>query len=286
VASFKVLIARLCLLPEYALTYFLRRIFKRIVSSNWFGMRVFRRMLSTDSFGMLEVIIYSWRRIDYWERYSSVARQVKTLDVKGLSILDVGGSTGNISEFLGFDCYDLCILNIDAQVLRTVADSRLQVVAGDGCRLPFKGDSFDVIVSVDCLEHIPGSKKEDFCQELQRVAKKYVILHCPADSSDGSFQGSHYDRKFLQAYQRIFGKPEPSTLDHVTRGLPRIEELIALFPSSTIVGRQNCKVWLKYMVLGSIPFVKLITGLVYKVFLQRTAHLPPYHACLLVWRKS
>jgi SAM-dependent methyltransferase len=270
--SFKVLIARLWLLPEYALTYFLRRIF--------------RRMLSTDSFGMLEVIIYSWRRIDYWERYSSVAREVKTLDVKGLSILDVGGSTGNISEFLEFDCYDLCVLNTDVQALRTVAASRLAVVAGDGCSLPFKGDSFDVVVSVDCLEHIADSSKEAFCQELQRVARKYVILHCPADSSDGTFQGSYYDRKFLQAYQRIFGKPEPGALEHLRCGLPRTEALIALFPGSTIVGRQNCEVWLKYMVLGSIPFVKLITGLLYKVSLQRTADLPPYHACLLVWRKS
>lgn len=47
----------------------------------------------------------------------------------------------------------------------------------DGYHLPFKDNEFDVIVSIDVLEHV--EKYDDFLHELARVAKRHVIINTP-----------------------------------------------------------------------------------------------------------
>jgi len=170
--------------------------------------------------------------------------------------------------------------------LRRIRDSRVEVIAGNGCRLPFKDNSFDIVSSVDCLEHIPASKKVDFCSEIKRIAKKYVIIHCPADSLNGTFQGTIYDTRFLQWYRHRFKKDEPNTVEHLNSELPKIEELNKLFPDATIIGKQNCNVWLRYLKWCFTPYIRFFAGLIYKVSLMQKDNLPPYHACLLIWEKK
>ncbi|MCL0056314.1 class I SAM-dependent methyltransferase, partial [Dehalococcoidia bacterium] len=182
--------------------------------------------------------------------------------------------------------YRLSILDINAETLKRIGDSRISAIAGDGCRLPFKDNAFDVVTSVDSLEHVPGSRKADYCCELKRVAKRYVIIHCPADSSDGKFQGMAYDTKFLQWYRQFFKKDELNTLEHLKSGLPRVEELISIFQDATVMGKQNGEVWLRCMRWAWTPYLKFITGLCYKLHWRKRDNTPPYHACLLVWRKE
>jgi ubiquinone/menaquinone biosynthesis C-methylase UbiE len=236
--------------------------------------------LRTDTFGRLYSLLYP--TIDLRGRYTCVAEQIKTLAMQPARVLDVGGADGIIRGFLDPGRYRLCILDINADALKTVDDTRLAVVAGDGCHLPFEHNAFDVVVSVDSLEHVPEDKKPDYCCELKRVAKRYVIIHCPADSSDGSFQGTVYDTKFLEWYRQRFKRDEPNTAEHLSSGLPKVEKLMKLFPGAIIAGRQNGEVWLRYMTRGRISS----TGLFYKLFLERKDNLPPYHACLLVWKKG
>jgi ubiquinone/menaquinone biosynthesis C-methylase UbiE len=215
-----------------------------------------------------------------------VAQQIKALNQQSISILDVGGGSGAIKEFLSPEEYRLCILDINAEALRRVSDSKLEVIAGDGCRLPFRDNSFDVVLSVDSLEHVPDAKKADYCHELKRVTRRCVIIHCPADSSDGRFKGTAYDTKFLRWYKQRFKKDETNTAEHIRLGLPRVEELMRLFPRVAIAGKQNTWVWLRYMRWGYTPYVRLVVGLLYKLCLISKDNLPPCHACLLVWKKE
>ena len=180
----------------------------------------------------------------------------------------------------------MCVLDINTEALKRIQDPRIKVIAGDGCFLPFKDNSFDIVILVDCLEHIPDSKKILFCPELRRVARKCVIIHCPADNSDGRFQGTVYDRKFIKWYRKFYKKDEPNTSEHLKSGLPKIEKLAQSFPGAVIQGKQNGMVWIEYMKLGFTPYIRFITGIIYKAFLSRKDKAPPYHACLLIWRKE
>lgn len=266
------LLAKPWLLPDKILIYLLTKISHNII-------------LDTDSFSWLQAIFYSWR-INQWKRYACVARTIKALDEQPLTVLDVGGEKGVIKEFLSLRKYRLCVLDIDAEALKQIRSSRLMVITGDGSHLPFKDGSFDVVISIDSLEHVPDSKKPDYCCELKRVAKKYVIIHCPADSSNGKFRGTTCDTKFLQWYQQRFEKDELNIVQHLNSGLPKVEELAKLFPDAIIVGKQNVEVWLKYMRRAYTSYLRFLNGLFYKLSLQKKDDLSPYYACLLVWRKE
>jgi len=185
--------------------------------------------MDTRSFGWLQAILYSMG-IALWHRYASVAQQIKALGERPLTILDVGAYRGVINEFVNPDEHHLCLLDINAEALKMVGDSRLEAIAGDGCCLPFKDDSFDVVISVESLEHIPELKKAEYCRELKRVARRFVIIYCPADSADGRFQGTTYDVKLLQWYRQRFKKDDPNLMEHLNFRLPKVEELYSYLP--------------------------------------------------------
>ena len=261
------LLAEPWLLPDKVLVYLFAKLTRHVT-------------LSPASFGWTQAILY-WR-IDQWERYASVAQEIMRIDKPLTSVLDVGGDGGDIKEFLNPNVYHLCILDINTEALKR--DFRMEMIAGDGSSLPFKDNSFDIVTSVDSLEHVPNFKKQAYCEELKRIAKSYVIIHCPVDSSDSRFQGTTCDNMFLQWYRKRFKRDEPNTVEHLNSGLPKMEELAKLFPGAKIVGKQNAGVWLRCMKWEFTPYIRFITGVLYKLFLLRRDNLPPYHACLLVWR--
>jgi ubiquinone/menaquinone biosynthesis C-methylase UbiE len=267
----KELLNKLWLLPDRVLAYLLVKLRRRVT-------------LSTDSFSWLQAMFYFG--IDDWQRYASVAQQIKTLDDAPVAVLDVGGGSGTIREFLDSERYRLCVLDVNIEALRRIDGSKLGMVAGDGCCLPFKDSSFDVVISVDSLEHVPDANKADYCRELKRVANRYVIIHCPADSSDGRFQGTIYDAKFLEWYRHRFKKDELNTLEHLNSGLPKVDELRKLFPKANVTGKRNANVWFRYVTISYTPYIRFSTGLLYKLRLQNKDDMPPYHACLLMWRKG
>ena len=74
--KWKALLEKPWLLPDKVMAYLMTKLRRRMA-------------LSTDSFGWLQAILYPG--IDQWQRYASVAQQVRMLDERPISILDVGG---------------------------------------------------------------------------------------------------------------------------------------------------------------------------------------------------
>jgi len=190
-----------------------------------------------------------------------------------------------VREFIDSATNSLCVVDINMESMKVAARFQLQAVVGDGCRLPFKDNSFDIVISVDSLEHVPGPKKPEYCLELKRVAKNYIIIHCPADSLDSKFQGTISDTRYLNWYRKHFNKDDYNTVEHLQYGLLKVEQLTKYFPGATIEGKQNTESWFWYMTLGLIPYLRFANGLFYKLYLQKKYKQPPYHACLLTWRK-
>jgi ubiquinone/menaquinone biosynthesis C-methylase UbiE len=247
-------------------------------------VKLTQNLIKTDRFRLTEAVAYSWR-IDVWQRYSIVVENIKMMGDECKSILDVGGSGGSILSFIHQSSYNFCILDIDKTAIMGT-DKRAKKIIGDGCRLPFKDGSIDVVVSVDSLEHVPKQRRNDYLCELKRVAKKKVLLHLPVNSDDGTYKGEEYDEIFNKKYKKITGVEDSNIHEHLKYGLPSIKSIKQVFPESTIIGRQNCDIWYIYFILERLPYIRLCTGLLYLLFLKDKDNKPPYHACLMIWEKN
>lgn len=91
-------------------------------------------------------------------------------------ILEVGCGTGRFLDFLNATgCGNL--FGVDqarGMVEQTVDKSGAEGVVGDGYRLPFESDAFEVVYSIHVLMHLPN--KERFIDELKRVSRNLVVF--------------------------------------------------------------------------------------------------------------
>jgi hypothetical protein len=55
----------------------------------------------------------------------------------------------------------------------------LKRVRGDATRLAFPNNSFDVVISMDMLEHLPKNKRQAAMTEMLRVGKNLIVIGVP-----------------------------------------------------------------------------------------------------------
>jgi 2-polyprenyl-3-methyl-5-hydroxy-6-metoxy-1,4-benzoquinol methylase len=99
-----------------------------------------------------------------------------------VSLLDVGTGRGDIPRAafemarrmgialstIGFD--------ISAALLDLAAGSTTKVVRGDALHLPFRDNSVDIVLASQVLHHFAGESADAFLRELDRVARRAVVL--------------------------------------------------------------------------------------------------------------
>jgi ubiquinone/menaquinone biosynthesis C-methylase UbiE len=126
-------------------------------------------------------IVNAGKLSPYWGEH--LARYFFALPyVKGKKILDIACGTGYGLAFLSRQAVFSVGVDIDLQaavLARKEIGSRAAVILGDGTKLPFADESFDVITSFETLEHL--YKRGEFLAELKRVLKKdgWLILSTP-----------------------------------------------------------------------------------------------------------
>lgn len=233
---------------------------------------------------MLRNIFKRYYPIDRWLRYTAV---IKFLEQIGnnmiMSVLDVGGGDGLFKLFLS-SIYIYWLIDKDNNAIKKAVKKNINALVGNAYKLPFDDNSFDIVISVDSLEHT--TNKVLYCEELKRVTRKAVILHCPLDSQDNNFQGTIYNRKYYNWYLAKFKKEEINTKEHLLMGLPTLEEITTLFPGVIIIPQQNCRIWLLLMQIKAIPYIGILTTIIYKLFLKKNDNVAPYHASLFCWNKN
>jgi SAM-dependent methyltransferase len=239
------------------------------------------------AFGLREALLYG-NRLDGYERYGPLVDAILK-EGQDLRVLDVGAGGPGVAAFLkGFASRDR-IFVVDrlpvAVVSRLVRDKQVTAVVADACGLPFRDETFDVTVAADSLEHIPRSRRGDYCAELRRVARRRVILHCPTEGGNGRYLGAASDQRFQRWYRRLWRKDEANIAEHMAFGLPSPNELATLFPGARIEGRQNADVWLRYMQLERIPYLRLLAGVVHWLFFRPQIDRPPFYGALVSWTK-
>jgi SAM-dependent methyltransferase len=159
--------------------------------------------------------------VDTALRYHAVIQLLAERYRPDLRVLEVGSGSGGVTEFLEHP-----VTGVDLAFERT-ADRRtrwLEPVAGSAEALPFPDRSFDAVLCVEMLEHVPSEARERVLGELFRVVAPggRLILTFPADAV-----GERLDRRLNETYRDRFGEDHPWLAEHLANGLPSTEEMRA-----------------------------------------------------------
>ena len=103
---------------------------------------------------------------------------------EGDKVLDVGMGLGYGLTIMSIKAKEVAGVDVDKKSVDYCNDFLFgrnpklkKVLHYDGYHLPFKDNEYDVIVSIDVLEHV--ERYDDFLKELARVAKKSVVINTP-----------------------------------------------------------------------------------------------------------
>jgi hypothetical protein len=147
---------------------------------------------------------------DLYERHTVVGQllQQEIGSDSRQTVLDVGGRKDLLERFMP---YSTTAINPDGT----------GHLLGDGGQLPFAPGSFDAVVNLDTLEHLPSETRLPFIHECLRVGKKCVIIAAPY----GSPEHMALEKALNAQYTKTLGRPHPYLSEHVAFGLPSPEQL-------------------------------------------------------------
>ena len=116
------------------------------------------------------------RNINLILRYFPIAKKLKEISKKSkkpLRVLEAGSGSIGITRF-----YNGEVIGIDIET-EEYKNPRLTFIKGSATNLPFAESSFDVVVSVDTLEHLTRKDQIKMVLEAYRVSKKHIMLTYP-----------------------------------------------------------------------------------------------------------
>jgi hypothetical protein len=132
------------------------------------------------------------------------------------SVLDVGCGPVGLTSVLP----DLPFAGQDLEFPAHVPATMFAVRTAPG-PFPWRDASFDTLVCLDTLEHMPAGVRGDFVAECARVAANRIFISCP--TADVAAR----DALFRQLYEAA-GYPAPEWLnEHDEHGLPTTDEVAA-----------------------------------------------------------
>ena len=154
-------------------------------------------------------------------RYLPISDYILKSDLEEPRILEIGSGVKGITPYIPFG-----ITGVDVSFNGEIA-KKLKPVCLSGTGLPFPDNSFDYVISVDMLEHVPESDRPNVIKELLRVASRRVFLAVPC----GKLAEAH-DRFLDELYRQKKGERYHFFQEHVDNGLPVKEGLVACIKSS------------------------------------------------------
>ena len=155
---------------------------------------------------------------DLYERYILLARIEKLFrpSASPYRVLDVGGHTPafwpGFTSLAGTLIPDAAVTVVDV-----LPGAELKnYVRASGLRLPFRDGAFDLVCSLDTLEHIPAGHRQALLEELLRVTHGGLYVAFPFDSASNRWAES-----LLVEYTNVLlHDPVPALLEHRQLGLP------------------------------------------------------------------
>lgn len=152
--------------------------------------------------------------IDAALRYLPVAGEIRSDRPENPSILEVGSGSKGITPYLPFPVVGTDVA-FEGKIPAALTPVRLEVDS-----LPFPDLSFDYVLSVDMLEHVPRERRQAFVAEMLRVARRRVFIAVPCGE-----KAEAQDRELDALFTRLRGEPYVYLREHVERGLPSPEDM-------------------------------------------------------------
>lgn len=128
-------------------------------------------------------------------------------------ILEVGSNSIGITPYVSST-----VIGTDTVFSGDISRGLLPVVSKGP--LPFRDRSFDAVVSMDTLEHVPREFRQGIFEEMFRVARRYVIIGFPEGDA-----AEEHDHNMERWYVGKYGIAHPYFVEHRTYKLPRENEV-------------------------------------------------------------
>ncbi|MBI4446808.1 MAG: methyltransferase domain-containing protein [Acidobacteria bacterium] len=159
---------------------------------------------------------------DLYSRYQHAAEMASILRPE--SILDVGGFLGDEKGHLAIsqDFFWTAPTEAEKDAQQPIVRStdlkncdHPSHIPAPAWNQPFKDCSFDLLISLDVLEHIGGEQRVAYLAELDRVARNWIILGAPFDSQEVRAAEKRLSASVMQSH--VFLR------EHSELGLPTCE---------------------------------------------------------------
>ncbi len=234
------------------------------------------------TFGLREVLLWS-TALDVWHRRAALTEALEERVFPEARILEVGPGWFGLEFFLPHHFTRtgrLVQLDIVSRPLLPLPGEDTRLI-GSGVTLPAKDRSFDFVVAMDVLEHVPRDLRASCAGEVRRVTRRAVFLHMPLESADGTYHAARSDEAFQVWFEGRYGSPEPNIEEHLASGHPTVEDLRLYFPHVSLRPTQSVEDWLWYMMRERTPSGRLFTSLIRYLLGPRKG--PPYYSGLATW---
>lgn len=209
----------------------------------------------------IESLFFGGRRgidnADEGLRYLPISDEILKAKVKEPSILEIGSGVRGITPYVPY-----AVTGMDIAFHGVIARNLTPVIR-TGTKLPFPARSFDYIVSVDMLEHVPPAQRLDVISEMLRVADKKIFIAVPCGTA-----AEIQDKKLDDLYAHWRGERFEFLREHVENGLPDKEELRSyIYEAAAQQGRSialsampnvNLRVRMLYMKIWIVPKCSLL----------------------------
>jgi GT2 family glycosyltransferase/glycosyltransferase involved in cell wall biosynthesis len=193
---------------------------------------------------------------DQHSRYQSLAAAVRAVLPDGGTVLDVGsGRLGLLRRYLPGHR----VTCVDPLLAGTSEDGLLGV---DFRSAGFAAGAFDLVCSVDVLEHVPAAERGDFLDAMLRIARRAVVVSAPFEDAG---EAAETDARVDAAYRHKHGRGYPWLDEHHAHGLPNLAATQRQFEAAglEVVRFGN----------GHAPWLRDLLGL-HVTLLDEAEHLP------------
>ncbi|MBN2102590.1 class I SAM-dependent methyltransferase [bacterium] len=100
---------------------------------------------------------------------------LKDVDLKNKKVLEIGCGTGRISSEIVSRQAILTVVDIGENLVQYVSNKyHCEGIAADACKLPIEDNSFDIVISSECIEHTTNPVKA--IHEMCRACKPGGIV--------------------------------------------------------------------------------------------------------------